>query len=163
LTALFRGRKEIDPQLLEQIEEVMLSSDVGVKTTQSILDRLRGRLERNELGDSDAVWSALRAEATQILSIGKGGRLRLDTKPTVVLMVGVNGVGKTTTIGKLATRYTDSGHKVILAAGDTFRAAAVAQLEVWGKRVEAEVHRGKDGADPGAVAFEATTKAKETG
>ena len=162
LTALFQGQKEIDPAILEQVEEVMLSSDVGPKTTQAILGRLREALERNELRDADAVWAALRAEATRILGIG-GGAIRMTAKPAVVLMVGVNGVGKTTTIGKLATRYTTAGKKVVLAAGDTFRAAAVQQLEVWGKRVGADVVRGKEGADPGAVAFDATTKAKEGG
>jgi fused signal recognition particle receptor len=160
LTALFQGKKEIDPNILEQVEEVMLTSDVGPKTTQAILARLRDSLARNELHDSDAVWAALRAEATRILSIG-GGAIACTAQPTVVLMVGVNGVGKTTTIGKLATRFTAAGKKVLLAAGDTFRAAAVQQLEVWGKRVGSEVVRGKEGADPGAVAFDATTRAKE--
>ena len=160
LTALFGGKKAIDPAILEQIEEVMLSSDVGVKTTQSILERLREQLNRNELADGDAVWAALRSEALRILSID-GGPLRTSNKPTVVVMVGVNGVGKTTTIGKLSTKYGAEGRKVMLAAGDTFRAAAVAQLEVWGKRVGADVIKGKEGADPGAVAFDATTKAKE--
>jgi fused signal recognition particle receptor len=162
LTALFTGKKEIDPSILEELEEVMLSSDVGVKTTQAILERLRDRLAKNELADADAVWSALRAEATRILSVG-GGALKDAGKPTVVLMVGVNGVGKTTSIGKLGTRYTNEGKKVLLAAGDTFRAAAVQQLEVWGKRIGVDVVKGKEGADPGAVAFEATTKAKEAG
>ena len=160
LTALFTAKKEIDPAILEQIEEVMLSSDVGVKTTQSILARLRESLQKNELADADAVWAALRAEATRILNVG-GGPVKTGSKPTVVLMVGVNGVGKTTSIGKLATRFNGDGKKVMLAAGDTFRAAAVQQLEVWGKRVSAEVVKGKEGADPGAVAFEATNKAKE--
>ena len=137
----------------------MLASDVGPKTTQAILGRLRESLDRNELHDADAVWAALRAEAARILGIG-GGAVRLSAKPTVVLMVGVNGVGKTTTIGKLATRYNAAGKKVMLAAGDTFRAAAVQQLEVWGKRVGSEVVRGKEGADPGAVAFDATNRAK---
>ncbi len=162
LTALFGGKKEIDPAILEQIEEVMLSSDVGVKTTQSILERLREKLQKNELADSDAVWAALRAEATRILTVA-AGPAQATGKPTVVLMVGVNGVGKTTSIGKLATRYNAEGKKVMLAAGDTFRAAAVQQLEVWGKRVGAEVVKGKEGADPGAVAFEATTQAKAAG
>ncbi len=162
LSAIFQGKKEIDPAILEQVEEVMLSSDVGPKTTRAILDRLRESLAKNELRDSEAVWDALRAEALRILSIG-GGAIRASGKPTVVLMVGVNGVGKTTTIGKLATRYNAAGKKVMLGAGDTFRAAAVQQLEVWGKRVGAEVVRGKEGADPGAVAFDATTKAKEGG
>jgi fused signal recognition particle receptor len=162
LTALFTGKKEIDPAILEQIEEVMLTSDVGVKTTQAILERLREQLQKNELADTDAVWAALRAEATRILTLdGATGSLRLSAKPTVVLMVGVNGVGKTTTIGKLATKYTADDKQVMLGAGDTFRAAAVQQLEVWGKRVGAVVIRGKEGADPGAVAFDATTKAKE--
>ncbi len=162
LTALFQGKKEIDPAILQQMEEVMLTSDVGPKTTAAILDRLRDSLAKNELADNDAVWAALRAEATRILGIG-GGAIRAAARPTVVLMVGVNGAGKTTTIGKLATRYNGAGKKVVLAAGDTFRAAAVQQLEVWGKRVGAEVVKGKEGADPGAVAFDATNKAKELG
>jgi fused signal recognition particle receptor len=162
LTALFQGKKEFDPAILERVEEVMLASDVGPKTAQAILARLRESLGRNELRDAESVWAALRAEATRILTIG-GGAIRLTTKPTVVLLVGVNGVGKTTTIGKLATRYNASNKKVVLAAGDTFRAAAVQQLEVWGKRVGAEVVRGKEGADPGAVAFDATNQAKAVG
>ena len=160
LSAIFGGKKTIDPAILEEMEEVMLTSDVGVKTTRAILDRLRDRLKKNELSDGDAVWAALRAECSRILSIA-GGPIRRTGKPTVVLMVGVNGVGKTTTIGKLATRFSAEGKSVLLAAGDTFRAAAVQQLEVWGKRVGAEVLKGKDGADPGAVAFDATTKARE--
>lgn len=162
LTALFQGKKEIDPLLMEQVEEVMLSSDVGPKTTSAILARLRESVERGRLRDSDAVWAALRSEATRILSIG-GGAIRMSATPTVVLLVGVNGAGKTTTIGKLATRYIAAGKKVVLAAGDTFRAAAVQQLEAWGRRVGAGVIKGKDGADPGAVAFDATTLARENG
>ena len=163
IRALLTGAKEIDPSILEQLEEVMLSSDVGVQTTQTILGRLRDRLEKHELGDENAVWAALRAEAVEILSVGSnhGGAIHTSTRPSVVLMVGVNGVGKTTTIGKLATRAKGSNKKVILAAGDTFRAAAVQQLEVWGKRVGADVVKGAPNSDPGAVAFEATTKAKE--
>jgi fused signal recognition particle receptor len=162
LTELFQGKKEIDPAILDRIEEVMLTSDVGPKTTQAILGRLRESLSRNELGDSDAVWAALRAEATRILGIG-GGPIRIAVKPTVVLMVGVNGAGKTTTIGKLATKYSTAGKKVMLAAGDTFRAAAVQQLEVWGKRVGANVIKGKEGADPASVAFDATNSALQFG
>jgi fused signal recognition particle receptor len=165
LTALFQGKKEFDPAILQQVEEVMLGSDVGPKTTTAILARLRDGLAKNELHDSDAVWAALRAEATRILGAVEGprGAIRFSAKPTVVLLVGVNGAGKTTTIGKLATRYNTAGKKVLLAAGDTFRAAAVQQLEVWGKRVGSDVVKGKEGADPGAVAFDATTKAKESG
>ena len=157
LKAIFTAKKEIDPAILEQIEEVMLTSDVGVKTTQAILERLREQMNKSELADTDAVWAVLRAEATRILTIPSPRAAA--KKPLVVLMVGVNGVGKTTTIGKLATKWGADGKKVMLAAGDTFRAAAVQQLEVWGKRVGAEVVKGKEGADPGSVAFEATKKA----
>lgn len=159
LAQLFVGRKELDPAIVDQIEEVLLTSDVGVATTQKILDRIRESLNKNELGSTDAVWAALRNEAKQILGIG-GGRIALSNKPTVVLMVGVNGVGKTTTIGKLATKYQAEGKRVLLAAGDTFRAAAVQQLEVWGNRVGCEVVRGAEGADPAAVIFEAVKNAE---
>jgi fused signal recognition particle receptor len=162
LSALFRGSKEIDPVLLEQVEEVMLASDVGPKTTSTILRRLRESVERDRLRDPEAIWAALRLEAMRILSIG-GGAIRVTATPTVVLMVGVNGAGKTTTIGKLATRYVTSGKTVVLAAGDTFRAAAVQQLEVWGKRVGATVIKGKEAADPAAVAFDATSFARSGG
>jgi fused signal recognition particle receptor len=162
LKALFVGKKEIDPQIVEQIEEVLLTSDVGVKTTQVLLDRIKDQLEKKELADTDKVWDALREHATAILSIGGGG-IALSARPTVVMVVGVNGVGKTTTIGKLATKLKAEGKKVVLAAGDTFRAAAVQQLKVWGKRVDVEVVAGKDGANPGAVIFDAIQRAKEIG
>jgi len=162
LSALFQNAKEFDPALLAQMEEIMLTSDVGPKTTGAILTRLRESLGRNELRSGESVWAALREESTRILAIGGGG-IRITAKPTITLVVGVNGVGKTTTIGKLATRYSALNKKVVLAAGDTFRAAAVQQLEVWGKRVGADVIRGKEGADPGAVAFDATNRAKEGG
>ncbi|WP_437338168.1 signal recognition particle-docking protein FtsY [Sorangium sp. So ce394] len=163
LKALFAGKKEIDPNVVEQIEEVLLTSDVGVKTTELLLDEIRSALSRNELADTDKVWDALREHAKRILRVGAGGGLPLKTQPTVVMVVGVNGVGKTTTIGKLATQLKAEGRTVVLAAGDTFRAAAVQQLNVWGKRVGCEVVRGKDGANPGAVIFDAIQKAKETG
>jgi fused signal recognition particle receptor len=163
LVSLFQGKRELDPATLQQLEEIMLAGDVGPKTTQAILQRLGESLGRSQSRDPDAIGAALRAEARRILSFPGGAGIRLAGKPTVVLMVGVNGVGKTTTIGKLATRYGANNKKVVLAAGDTFRAAAVQQLEVWGKRVGAEVVRGKEGADPGAVAFDATVRAKESG
>jgi len=162
LKALFVGRREIDPQLVEQIEEVLLTSDVGVKTTEALLGDIKDALEKNELASSDKVWEALRAHARQILGIGGGG-IAVGARPTVVMVVGVNGVGKTTSIGKLATKLKADGKKVVLAAGDTFRAAAVQQLQVWGKRVGCEVVSGKDGANPGAVIFDAIQKAKEMG
>jgi fused signal recognition particle receptor len=162
LRGLFSGKKEIDPQIVEHMEEVLLASDVGVKTTELLLGDIKEALAKSDLADSDRVWEALRQRATSILSIGSGG-LTLTAKPTVVMVVGVNGVGKTTTIGKLATKLKADGKKVVLAAGDTFRAAAVQQLNVWGKRVGCEVVSGKDGANPGAVIFDAIQKAKEIG
>ncbi|MBK8251501.1 MAG: signal recognition particle-docking protein FtsY [Polyangiaceae bacterium] len=162
LKALFVGKKEIDPSIVEQIEEVLLTSDVGVATTQKLLGEIKDGLQKKELKDEERVWGLLRERSTQILAIGGGG-VALSAKPTVVMVVGVNGVGKTTTIGKLATRLKGEGKKVVLAAGDTFRAAAVQQLNVWGKRVGCEVVSGKDGANPGAVIFDAIQKAKDTG
>ncbi len=162
LKALFAGKKEIDPQIVEQIEEVLLTSDVGVKTTAVLLEAIKDKLDKKELADTDKVWDALRDHATALLSIGGGG-IALSAQPTVVMVVGVNGVGKTTTIGKLATKLKADGKKVVLAAGDTFRAAAVQQLKVWGKRIEVEVVAGKDGANPGAVIFDAIQRAKEIG
>ena len=163
LTDLFRGRKEIDPSVLRDIEEILLTSDVGVKTTQTLLARLHERLERNELGNEDKVWAALREEALAILAGAGQGRMKLRDKPNVVLMVGVNGAGKTTTLGKLASKLHAQGKKVILGAGDTFRAAAVQQLEVWAQREGAEIVKGKEGSDPAAVLFDAVEKAKATG
>jgi fused signal recognition particle receptor len=162
LATLFAGKKEIDPAIADQVEEILLSSDVGVATTHAILTRLRDGLGKNELQSSQAVWDALRADAKRILGIG-GGRVAVTHKPEVIFMVGVNGVGKTTTIGKLASKFKSEGKSVLLAAGDTFRAAAVQQLEVWGKRIGCEVVKGKEGADPGAVIFDAIQKARQTG
>jgi fused signal recognition particle receptor len=162
LAALVRGKRDIDPELLRDIEDVLLTSDVGVKVTGQILTRLRDRIDSNDAADEAAVWDAVRQEAKAILDIGGGG---IDPRhsPTVVMMVGVNGAGKTTTIGKLATKLNADGKKVILAAGDTFRAAAVAQLEVWGKRVGCEVVKGKEGADPASVIFDAVQQGRASG
>ena len=140
LKGLFGGKWEIDENIAASIEEVLLASDVGVKTTNTILERVRETLGKGEHVDQQKVWGALREEARRILEVGgKARALELRAKPTVVLFVGVNGAGKTTTIGKLATQLKDEGQKCVLAAGDTFRAAAVQQLKVWGKRVGCEV------------------------
>jgi fused signal recognition particle receptor len=162
LRALFSGKKELSPDLAAQIEEVLLTSDVGVETTAALLAQIKATLAKGELSDPEVVWSELRAECLKMLE-SSAGALELGNKPTVVLLVGVNGAGKTTTIGKLATKLSASGKKCVLAAGDTFRAAAVQQLVVWGERVGCEVVRGKDGADPGSVVFDAIKKAQEIG
>jgi fused signal recognition particle receptor len=160
LRSLFTGRAEIDASIASDIEEILLSSDVGVGTTRSMLSRVEEQLASGELANADRVWDALRQEAIRILDVdGKAGPFTLTSKPTVVLLVGVNGAGKTTTIGKLATKFRDAGLTCVLAAGDTFRAAAVQQLTVWGKRVGCEVVCGKEGADPSSVVFDAIEKA----
>ncbi|MDB4977440.1 MAG: Signal recognition particle receptor protein FtsY [Myxococcaceae bacterium] len=159
LSQLFRGKKEIEPGLLDEIEEVLITADIGVSTTQRILDRLRDRMSRRELTDEDRVWGAIREEASAILE-RSGAGLSINHRPAVILVVGVNGVGKTTTTGKLASRLSTQGKKVVLAAADTFRAAAVLQLEVWGKRIGCPVVRGKENADPSSVVFDAVRRAE---
>lgn len=167
LAKLFGKKKEIDPELLDEIQEVLITADIGVKTSEKILERLKERMNNDQLGDEDQVWKALRQEARGILDApgtASGGVYRKPAQtPGVILVVGVNGVGKTTTIGKLASRFQDEGKKVILAAGDTFRAAAVLQLEVWGRRVGCDVVKGKDRADPASVIFDAIKKARDEG
>jgi len=164
LRALFSGKKELSPDITSELEEVLISSDVGTETTALLLERVKEALNQSELANPDKVWDALRSEAERIVSVdGTTGPLELRNKPTVVLLVGVNGAGKTTTIGKLATKLQANGKKCLLAAGDTFRAAAVQQLVVWGDRVGCEVVRGKDGADPGSVVFDAIKRAEQLG
>lgn len=164
LKNLLSGKKEIAPSIATEIEELLLTSDVGVKTTARILGGLTARLGRGELSDEEAVWGALREEACRIVDVeGRTGPLEQTATPTVILFVGVNGAGKTTTIGKLARQLKSQGHSVMLAAGDTFRAAAVEQLRAWGERTECEVVAGKEGADPSSVLFDAVERAKQSG
>lgn len=164
LRSLLTGKKEIAPEIATEIEELLLTSDVGVKTTTRILTGLKARLGRGELSSEEAVWGALREEACRIVDVdGKTGPIHQAGSPTVVLFVGVNGAGKTTTIGKLARQLKSRGSSVMLAAGDTFRAAAVEQLRAWGERTECEVVSGKEGSDPSSVLFDAVERAKTQG
>lgn len=159
LFSVFSGKKEIDPALLEEIEETLLTGDVGVVTTKRFVDGLRDRLDRNELSAPDRVWDALREDSKRILAVDAPAfGSSAKQSPLVILMVGVNGAGKTTTTAKLAGRYKQAGQKVLLAAADTFRAAAVQQLEMWGTRVGVTVHKAKDGAKPSAVVYEAVAR-----
>jgi fused signal recognition particle receptor len=160
LAGVFRKGRELDPAILDEVEEVLITADVGVRTTQRILEAIRSQMDSGQLVSTDDAWEAIRAEARAILA-SSGGGLLLRESPTVILVVGVNGVGKTTTIGKLASRFDRQNKSLLLAAGDTFRAAAVTQLEVWGRRVGCEVIKGKDRADPGSVIFDAIQKAKD--
>ena len=160
LGGLFTGKKEIDPGLVDEIEKVLLTADIGVRTSQKLLEEIRGSLGKAELKDPSAIWGFLRKRSAEILNIDAPA-LDLDAaRPFVLLVIGVNGSGKTTTIGKLAAKLKEQGKSVLLAAGDTFRAAATEQLEIWGQRVGAPVVRGKEGADPSSVLFEAVKRAK---
>jgi fused signal recognition particle receptor len=160
LGQLFSGRREIDPALVEELEKVLLTADIGVRTSQKLLGDLRNSLDRKELAEPAAVWDFLRRRCREVLTVGAEPVDLSTHNPFVLLIIGVNGSGKTTTIGKLAAQLRGEGRTVLLAAGDTFRAAATEQLEVWGSRVGVQVVRGKEGADPSSVIFDAIKKAK---
>jgi fused signal recognition particle receptor len=163
LADLFKGR-QVDAAILEELETRLISADVGVDATERILAELRGRVARRELADVDALIGALRRSIVEILA-PCAQPLRIDAarRPFVILVVGVNGSGKTTTIGKLAQRCASEGRSVLLAAGDTFRAAAIEQLEVWADRTGAAFAAQLPGADPGAVVFDALQAARARG
>jgi fused signal recognition particle receptor len=143
---------------LGEIERVLFSADIGVRTTQKLLDEMKGALSRQDLKDTDAIWSYLKERTAQLLAVDAPPVDFAAHKPFVLLVIGVNGSGKTTTIGKLAARLIGEGRKVLLGAGDTFRAAATEQLQVWASRVGADLVRGKEGADPSSVLFDAVKK-----
>lgn len=163
LASLFRGKPDIDASVWERMEEVLLTSDVGVTTTERLVSAVRATVEAERVSDVGQVWRILKAEAHAILDVKPKRPLVEEGKTNTILLVGVNGVGKTTTIGKLATRWKTDGRTVVLGAADTFRAAAVAQLEAWGRRIGVDVVKGKDGADPASVAFETTKKGVDDG
>jgi fused signal recognition particle receptor len=163
IDALVLGKKEIDADTLEQLEEILITSDIGVKTTVELIRTLEQRLGRNELRDGDALRTALKDEILARLRVHHRQLEIASQKPFVMLVIGVNGVGKTTTIGKLAARFTAGGKKVLLAAADTFRAAAAEQLVSWGERSRVDVIRHKEGADPSAVVFDACRAAVARG
>jgi len=152
---LLLGKKQIDLDTLEELEEILITADLGVKTTVDLIKTLEQKLKRDELRDGDALKKALKEEIAVRLQANAATLDVSGKKPFVILVLGVNGVGKTTTIGKLAAKYAADGKKVLLAAGDTFRAAAAEQLELWSNRVGAEIVRHKEGADPSAVVFDA--------
>ena len=158
LGSLF-GAKEINEELLDELEGVLLGADIGVRTVDRWVASLRESLSRGELRSPDVVWQTLRDNAAAVIAREDMGEIAVPHQPTVVLVVGVNGVGKTTTIGKLAHRFKGNGKSVLLAAGDTFRAAAVPQLEVWGRRVGCAVVKGNAGADSASVIFDAIKQA----
>lgn len=154
IDSLLKSYTKIDEDLLEELEEILITADVGVTTTMEIIDRLRDMIKERGVKDPIEVRDLLKEIVASILKEGNSG-LDLDPGPAVIVMVGVNGVGKTTTIGKLAQRYKKDGKKVMLAAADTFRAAASEQLDIWAKRVDVDIIKHHEGADPGAVVFDA--------
>ena len=164
VAALVLGKKAIDAEVLEALETQLLTSDVGVEATHMIIADLTARMQRKQLGDVDALFAALRESMLQILRpVSRPLQATVEGGPFVILMVGINGAGKTTTIGKLAKRFQGENRAVMLAAGDTFRAAAVEQLQVWGERNGVHVIAQQRAADPAAVMFDAVQAARARG
>lgn len=158
IESVFNSFTKIDEDLFEELEELLITADVGVNTTQKICDRLRDEIKNRGIKDPALIKELLRDIICEIIS--GDCELKLTTKPSVVMVIGVNGVGKTTTIGKLAHNLTENGKKVLLGAADTFRAAAIDQLQIWADRSSVEVVRHNEGSDPAAVVFDAITAAK---
>lgn len=159
------GKSKIDDDVLDNLEEVFITSDIGVETTLRILDRIQARVARDKYVDSAELNDLLCDEITEMLAEnnienGEDFAVPADKRPYVIMVVGVNGVGKTTTIGKLAYQFKNAGNKVILGAADTFRAAAVEQLDIWGERVGVPVIKQKMGSDPASVAYDTVSSAK---
>ncbi|MBR3888325.1 MAG: signal recognition particle-docking protein FtsY [Clostridia bacterium] len=157
---VFKNFRKVDEELLEELEEALILSDVGFETTNKIIEKLRDKIKLNKIEDSDEVKKALCEIISEILKQNESG-LKLETKPSVILVIGVNGAGKTTSIGKMSANFKAEGKKVLVAAADTFRAAAIEQLEVWTERAGVDILKKPEGADPASVAFDACKKAKE--
>jgi fused signal recognition particle receptor len=157
---VIHGKKAIDADLLEELEYTLITADIGVKTTTEILESIRQRVERHLVSDAGELRNLIREHLLGVLEAPDRPLVMPATPPFVLMMVGVNGSGKTTTIGKLAQRFREDGRSVLLCAADTFRAAAIEQLEVWGQRSQSEVIRQGQGADPSAVIFDALQAAK---
>ena len=157
---VFSNFRKVDEDFLEELEEILIMSDVGMDTSIKIIDNLRDRLKKEKIQDEEDVKRALREEMQIILDVTDIGR-HLNTKPSVILVVGVNGVGKTTSIGKIANRLAKDGKKVVIAAADTFRAAAVEQLEIWANRAGADIVKRAEGVDPASVVYDAMRITKE--
>ena len=160
---LIAGKKKIDADLLAELEEILITSDIGVKTTQELLRNLTAKVQRKELEDADLLKKNLQAQMLPILSRQEQSLNLSAVRPFVIMVIGVNGTGKTTTIGKMAHKFRTQGKSVLLVAADTFRAAAIEQLEIWGQRAGCEVIKQKSGSDPSAVVFDGLKAAKTRG
>ena len=157
---VFKSFKKVDEDFLDELEEILIMSDIGMDTSVKIIGNLRQRLKKEKIQEEEEVKQALRDEMQKILDVTDIS-LHLETKPSVILVVGVNGVGKTTSIGKIANRLAKDGKKVVVAAADTFRAAAVEQLEIWAKRAGSDIVKREEGVDPAAVVYDAIKITKE--
>lgn len=160
LNSAFSAFRKVDEELLEELEEILITSDIGLDTSVNIISNLRTRIKKENIKEAEEVKQALREEMEEVLNIDNA--MHLETKPAVILVVGVNGVGKTTSIGKIANRLKKDGKKIVIAAADTFRAAAVEQLEIWSKRAGCDMVKKEEGADPASVVYEAIRITKET-
>lgn len=156
---VFSNFRKVDEDLLQELEEALIMSDIGMETSVQIIDNLRTRAKKEKIEDEESIRKALREEMESMLS-QLDNSLNIETTPAVILVVGVNGVGKTTSIGKIANKLQKQGKKVMLAAADTFRAAAVEQLEIWANRVGCDIVKKEEGADPASVVFDAIRQAK---
>ena len=157
---VFSNFRKVDEEFLEELEEILIMSDIGIETSTKIINNLREKMKKEKIEDEEEVKKVLREEMQDILNIENKG-LQLNTKPSIILVIGVNGVGKTTSIGKIANRLAKDGKKVVVAAADTFRAAAVEQLEIWANRAGAEIIKREEGVDPASVVYDAMKKVKE--
>ena len=158
---VFSNFRKVDEDFLEELEEILIMSDIGVETSTKIIANLRERMKKEKIEDEEEVKKVLRDEMKKILDVTDIS-LHLNTKPSIILVVGVNGVGKTTSIGKIANRLAKDGKKIVVAAADTFRAAAVEQLEIWAKRANADIVKRDEGVDPASVVYDAIKKVKES-
>lgn len=160
---LLKSYKKIDEEFFEELEDILIQADVGVKTSVELVENIKKRVKKEKISDTSDIWAIIKEEIREILNNNETAINIMPQELSIILVVGVNGAGKTTSIAKIANRYKQDGKKVMVAAGDTFRAAAIEQLEIWTERIDVELIKHQSGADPGAVVFDAISAAKARG